>query len=107
MSLSLSLEPTPNAEYSGPIRFVRSSPSCLDAERAVHDFASARQPQRGDLPSLPDLEDFLMPADRSSFVSRRSFLRIAAAAAAVPIMTEAHFAWAYSTGAQSLSLIHI
>jgi histidinol-phosphate aminotransferase len=47
------------------------------------------------------LEDFLMPADRSSSVSRRSFLRIAAAA--VPIMTEAHFAWAYSTGAQSTS----
>ena len=44
-----------------------------------------------------------MPADRSSSVSRRSFLRIATAAAAVPIMTEAHLAWAYSTGAQSAS----
>ena len=45
-----------------------------------------------------------MPADRSSSVSRRSFLRIAsAAAAAVPIVTEAHLAWAYSSGAQSTS----
>jgi histidinol-phosphate aminotransferase len=50
------------------------------------------------------LEDFLMPADRSSSVSRRSFLRIAtAAAAAVPIVTEAHLAWAYSNGGQSAS----
>jgi histidinol-phosphate aminotransferase len=50
------------------------------------------------------LEDFLMPATRSSSVSRRSFLRIAtAAAAAVPIVTEAHLAWAYSSGAQSAS----
>jgi histidinol-phosphate aminotransferase len=65
---------------------------------AVYDFASARQ-QQGGFPSLPDLEDFLMPADRSSSVSRRSFLRIAAAA--VPIMTEAHLAWAYTNGAQS------
>jgi histidinol-phosphate aminotransferase len=43
------------------------------------------------------LEDFLMPADHSSSVSRRSFLRIAsAAAAAVPIVTEAHLAWAFT-----------
>jgi histidinol-phosphate aminotransferase len=48
------------------------------------------------------LEDFLMPADQSSSVSRRSFLRIATtAAAAVPIFTEAHLAWAYASGAQS------
>jgi histidinol-phosphate aminotransferase len=48
------------------------------------------------------LEDFLMPADQSSSVSRRSFLRIATtAAAAVPILTEAHLAWAYASGAQS------
>ena len=45
-----------------------------------------------------------MPADRSSSVSRRSFLRIATtAAAAVPIVTEAHLAWAYAHGAQSAS----
>ena len=43
-----------------------------------------------------------MPADRSSSVSRRSFLRIACPAA-VPIMTEAHLAWAYTNGAQSAS----
>jgi len=50
------------------------------------------------------LEDFLMPADRPSSVSRRSFLRIATtAAAAVPILTEAHLAWAYTGGAQSAS----
>jgi histidinol-phosphate aminotransferase len=53
---------------------------------------------------LPDLEDFLMPADRSPSVSRRSFLRIATTtAAAVPIMTEASLAWAYTNGAQSAS----
>jgi histidinol-phosphate aminotransferase len=53
-------------------------------------------------PPSPDLEDFLMPADRSASVSRRSFLRIATtAAAAVPIVTEAHLAFAYSSGAQS------
>jgi histidinol-phosphate aminotransferase len=45
-----------------------------------------------------------MPADRSSSVSRRSFLRIATTAAvAVPIVTEAHLAWAYANGAQSAS----
>jgi histidinol-phosphate aminotransferase len=47
-----------------------------------------------------------MPAssDRSPSVSRRSFLRIATtAAAAVPIVTEAHLAWAYANGAQSTS----
>ena len=45
-----------------------------------------------------------MPADRSSSVSRRSFLRLATAATvAVPIVTEAHLAWAYSSGAQSAS----
>jgi histidinol-phosphate aminotransferase len=45
-----------------------------------------------------------MPADRSSSVSRRSFLRIATtAAAAVPIVTEAHLTWAYTNGAQSAS----
>jgi histidinol-phosphate aminotransferase len=53
------------------------------------------------------LEDFLMPTtrpftDRASSVSRRSFLRLATGAAvAVPIVTEAHLAWAYSNGAQS------
>jgi histidinol-phosphate aminotransferase len=50
------------------------------------------------------LEDFLMPADRPTPVSRRSFLRFAStAAAAVPILTEAHLAWAYTSGAQSAS----
>jgi histidinol-phosphate aminotransferase len=50
------------------------------------------------------LEDFLMPADRPTSVSRRSFLRFAStAAAAVPILTEAHLAWAYTSGAQSAS----
>ena len=45
-----------------------------------------------------------MPADSSSSVSRRSFLRLATAATvAVPIVTEAHLAWAYSSGAQSAS----
>jgi histidinol-phosphate aminotransferase len=45
-----------------------------------------------------------MPADRSSSLSRRSFLRIATtAAAAVPIVTEAHLAWAYANGTQSAS----
>jgi histidinol-phosphate aminotransferase len=45
-----------------------------------------------------------MPADRSSSVSRRSFLRIATtAAAAVPIVTEAHLTWAYTNWAQSAS----
>jgi histidinol-phosphate aminotransferase len=42
-----------------------------------------------------------MPADCSSSVSRRSFLRFASAAAVVPIVTEAHLAWAAATGAQS------
>jgi histidinol-phosphate aminotransferase len=50
------------------------------------------------------LEDFLMPAGRPTSVSRRSFLRFAStAAAAVPILTEAHLAWAYTSGAQSAS----
>ncbi|HEY3987815.1 MAG TPA: pyridoxal phosphate-dependent aminotransferase [Acidobacteriaceae bacterium] len=44
-----------------------------------------------------------MPEVRCS-VSRRSFLRFAGtAAAAVPIFTEAHLAWAYTSGAQSAS----
>ena len=42
-----------------------------------------------------------MPADHSSSVSRRSFLRLASAAAAVPIVTEAHLAWAYAQSASS------
>jgi histidinol-phosphate aminotransferase len=41
-----------------------------------------------------------MPADCSSSVSRRSFLRFASTAAVVPIVTEAHLAWAAATGAQ-------
>jgi histidinol-phosphate aminotransferase len=44
-----------------------------------------------------------MQADHSSSVSRRSFLRIATAAAAVPIVTEAHLAWAYAAGPQAAS----
>ena len=43
-----------------------------------------------------------MPANRSASVSRRSFLRIATTAtAAVPIMTEAHLAWAYTQSASN------
>lgn len=44
-----------------------------------------------------------MLADRNSAVSRRSFLRLASAAATLPIVTEAHLAWAYASGAQSTS----
>ena len=43
-----------------------------------------------------------MPADCSSSVSRRSFLRICLCrGAVVPIVTEAHLAWAAAKGAQS------
>ena len=48
-----------------------------------------------------------MLADRSSSVSRRSFLRMAsAAAAAVPIITEGHLAWAQSSGVGKSSRFH-
>jgi histidinol-phosphate aminotransferase len=68
---------------------------------ALPRFCQRLQPQRGPFSLCQILEDFLMPADHSS-VSRRSFLRIAtSAAAAVPILTEAHLAWAYASGAQS------
>jgi len=45
-----------------------------------------------------------MPADRTPSVSRRSFLRLAsAAAAAVPILTEGHLAWAQASTAVNKS----
>jgi histidinol-phosphate aminotransferase len=66
-------------------------------------FASASNHNEVFSPLL-DFGGFLMPADCTSSVSRRSFLRIATtAAAAVPIVTEAHLAWAYTSGAQSTS----
>ena len=47
-----------------------------------------------------------MPADRHSSVSRRSFLRMASAAAvAAPILTEAHLAWA-QTSTNTASRFH-
>ncbi len=42
-----------------------------------------------------------MPADHTSSVSRRSFLRLASAATAIPILTEAHLAWAQAASGKS------
>jgi histidinol-phosphate aminotransferase len=47
-----------------------------------------------------------MSANPNASVSRRSFLRLASAAAAVPILTEGHFAWAQATGVKQSSRFH-
>ena len=48
-----------------------------------------------------------MPADFAPSVSRRNFLRLASAVAAMPIVTEAHLAWAQtSSGVSAASRFH-